>query len=53
VSADAVWVANSGSGTISRIDPETNEVVETIEAGHAPTGLVVAGNLLWVTIQAR
>ena len=32
----SVWVANSGDGTVSRIDPETTEVVATIEVGGVP-----------------
>ena len=33
VGAGAVWVASSAVGTVSRIDPAANEVVETIETG--------------------
>ena len=33
----AVWVA-SESGTVSRIDPASNKVVEEIEVGNAPSG---------------
>ena len=52
VGAGAVWVANTEAGTISRIDPATNEVGDTIELGAAPAGLVVANGLLWVSVQA-
>ena len=52
-SVEAVWVANTDAGTVSRIDPDTNRVVQTIDLGEAPAGLVVAGNLLWVTVQER
>jgi DNA-binding beta-propeller fold protein YncE len=31
VAADAVWVANGSDGTVSRIDPGTDAVVETID----------------------
>lgn len=31
-----VWVANSGDGTVSRIDADTAEVVATIELGGSP-----------------
>jgi YVTN family beta-propeller protein len=51
VGAGAVWVANAGDGTGSRIDPETREV-ETIEVGSRPAGIVVADGLVWVTVQA-
>jgi YVTN family beta-propeller protein len=49
--AGAVWVANAAAGTVSRIDPETNEV-ETIEVGNAPAGIAVARGLVWVSVQA-
>ena len=52
VGAGAVWVANSGDGTVSRIDTATNEVVRTIDVGSAPAGIAVAGTFVWVTIQA-
>jgi YVTN family beta-propeller protein len=50
--AGAVWVANGNDGTISRIDPETNDVTATIHVGNTPEGIVVAGNLVWVAVQA-
>ena len=49
--AGAVWVANAAAGTVSRIDPKTNEV-ETIEVGNAPAGIAVARGLVWVSVQA-
>ena len=45
---DAVWVANSGDGTVSRIDPETNEVVATIEVGGAPEEVAAHEFSVWV-----
>ena len=42
VGAGAVWVANAGDGTVSRIDPATRRVVKTIEVGNSPFGIVVA-----------
>ena len=50
--AGAVWVANASDGTVSRIDPETNEVVKTIEVGNAPAGIAVSDGLVWVSVQA-
>ena len=35
----AVWVANSLGRSVSRIDPETNEVVDTIGIGNVPQRL--------------
>jgi YVTN family beta-propeller protein len=51
VGADAVWVVNSKAGTLSRIDPETDEVEDTVELGNAPSGIVFADGLIWVTVQ--
>ena len=35
----SVWVANTAAGTVSRIDPRTNDVVATIDVGNAPAGI--------------
>jgi len=48
-----VWVANSLSGTVSRIDPREREVEETIETGGTPQSLAVAHGMVWVSVQAR
>jgi YVTN family beta-propeller protein len=53
VTPDAVWVVNSGDGTLSRIDAETNKVERTVRIGQAPVGIVLAEGLLWVTVQAQ
>jgi virginiamycin B lyase len=52
IGTGAVWVANTGDGTLARIDPATNEVVETIEIGNAPAGIAVADGFVWVTVQS-
>jgi YVTN family beta-propeller protein len=44
-------VANTGDGSVSRIDPSTNDVVETIAVGNRPQGIAVADGLLWVTVR--
>ena len=51
VDEQAVWVANAGDGTVSRIDPVSVEVVETIEVGGSPAGIAAARGLVWVTVQ--
>ena len=43
-----MWVANSLDGTVSRIDAETNTVVQTIEAGNFPLGIAYANGAIWV-----
>jgi YVTN family beta-propeller protein len=50
--AGAVWVANHGAGTVSRVDPATNDV-ETIDVGNPPAGIVVHRGLVWVSVQKR
>ena len=52
VGAGSIWVANAGDGTVSRIDPGARKVIETIDVGNAPAGLVVSDGLVWATIQA-
>jgi virginiamycin B lyase len=56
---DAVWVTSNvpgqpGPGYLSRIDPETSEVVATVELGSfRPDGVGVANGLVWVAIAPR
>jgi virginiamycin B lyase len=44
----SVWVTNAGAGTVDRVDPETNEVSDTLAAGSGPSGIAVGGGALWV-----
>jgi YVTN family beta-propeller protein len=53
VGADGVWVANSREGTVSRIDPQSNQVIATIRVGHSLQGIAVGGGFVWVSVQAR
>lgn len=39
--AGAVWVANTGDGTVSRIDPRSGAVNKAIAVGPSPDGLAV------------
>ena len=51
---DGIWIANHHTGTISRIDPETDKIAVQIEVGHegssGPSGLIEAGGDVWVGI---
>ena len=47
-SSDGVWVANTGDGTVSRVDTVTNRVTKTIWVGVAPRALASADGSLWV-----
>ncbi len=42
VGEGAVWVSNTGDGTISRVDPATNEEVLTVPVDGTPGDLAVA-----------
>ena len=41
-------MANSLDGTVSRIDPATNTVVQTIDVGNGPAGIAYAAGSVWV-----
>ena len=49
VGPGAVWAASEVRGTVTRLDPDTNRVVRTIDVGSAPAGAAVVGDGLWVT----
>jgi YVTN family beta-propeller protein len=44
----SAWVANEGAGTVSRIDPRTEAVVQTVRTGADPRAVAVAGGSVWV-----
>jgi YVTN family beta-propeller protein len=46
--AGAVWVSNGSDGTVSRINPHTHAVVQTISVGSSPTAITVTGEDVWV-----
>jgi YVTN family beta-propeller protein len=47
--ADRVWVANGQDGTVSTIDPQTNEV-GTLDLGFRPTAVAVDQRTVWVAL---
>jgi YVTN family beta-propeller protein len=53
VSDGAVWVANAGQGTVSRVDPATNTVTRTIQVGRGPVRLVAGFGSIWVANQTE
>ena len=53
VGAGSVWVANSGDGTVTRIDPSTDKAIATIAVGGSPQALTVADGRVWVTVDAQ
>ena len=48
--AGSIWVANSGDGTVSRLDPATRHVVATIPVGGSPNGIAATADGIWVTV---
>jgi len=47
--AGSVWVANTGDGTVSRIDPRNDRVIQKITVGASPDAITVIGDDVWVT----
>jgi ABC-type branched-subunit amino acid transport system substrate-binding protein/DNA-binding beta-propeller fold protein YncE len=50
VGEGAVWVLNNEDQTVSRIDPDTQEVTETFETPGVPSELAVGEGALWIGI---
>jgi YVTN family beta-propeller protein len=43
-----VWVANTDDNSVSRVDPDTNAVVQTISVGNQPSAVAVGDGFVWV-----
>jgi YVTN family beta-propeller protein len=52
VDETGVWVANSLDRTVSRIDPESGDVVATIDIGNEPRRIAAGEGAVWVTVRA-
>jgi YVTN family beta-propeller protein len=48
----SVWVSLHHAASVARVDPDTNEVIETIAVGEQPLGIGVGGDALWVLTYA-
>ena len=44
----SIWAANHLDRTVTRLEPSTGRVEDTIEVGEGPNALAVAGDSLWV-----
>ena len=44
----AVWVLSSGDRSVSRIDPETKEIVKTFKPGGVPSEIAAGEGAVWV-----
>ena len=53
VGLGAVWVANAGGKSVSRIDPDTNRVTRTTDLHNPPAGIVTGFGYVWVTVAAE
>ena len=47
--AGSVWAVDATEGTLSRINPATHAVVQTIPVGSAPAAVTVTSQDVWVT----
>jgi YVTN family beta-propeller protein len=44
----SLWVANTVSRTVARVDPETNSVIQSVPTEGAPTDLAFGEGFVWV-----
>lgn len=51
--AGSVWVANSGDGAVTRINPDTGKPIATLPVGGSPQALTLADGQVWVTVDER
>ena len=45
----ALWVANGGDGTVSKIEPTSGKPVRTFAAGPGASGITTGFGSVWVT----
>ncbi|MGZ4391727.1 MAG: BTAD domain-containing putative transcriptional regulator, partial [Gaiellaceae bacterium] len=48
VGAGSIWLTNTDGNSVSRIDPKTNAVVQTIDVTDGPEGVAFGGGFVWV-----
>ena len=53
IGGGSVWVVNGGERTISEIDPQTNQVVNTISTHYYPHSLAYGHGFPWVFSRLR
>jgi DNA-binding SARP family transcriptional activator/streptogramin lyase len=49
--AGSIWAASRSDGTVSRVDPRRNQVIDTISLGASPTALAADADGVWVAVQ--
>ena len=50
--AHGIWVANPIAGSLTHVDPETTQVVRTIDLAGIPRSIAIDGETVWVTVIA-
>jgi YVTN family beta-propeller protein len=45
----SVWAVDSSDGTVSRINPATHTVIQSVQVGSVPSAVAVTGVNIWVT----
>jgi YVTN family beta-propeller protein len=45
----AVWVANDGDGTLTRVNPKTNRVTRRVRLGQGACSVATGAGFVWVT----
>jgi YVTN family beta-propeller protein len=51
VAAGSVWAASRSDGTVYRVEPTQNKVVEMIRTGASPTALAADADGVWVAVR--
>lgn len=48
-----VWSSNAGSNDVSRIDPDLNEVIATVDVGAPPGDIAIGSGPVWVALPSK
>ena len=46
--ASSLWIADPRGRRILRVDPTSNGVIETLNVGESPFGVVAGNQMVWV-----
>jgi YVTN family beta-propeller protein len=46
---EGIWIVSAVSSTVSRLDPQTFDVRQTIAVGNGPSGIAIGRGAVWVT----
>ena len=48
VTSNRIWIANAGSGTVTKINPSANTTIATVTVGSDPGPIAYDGTAIWV-----